>query len=59
MKILNLNRKQKNQLATERKHFDPTCPLKDDKNFFKDIIKRTGIVESVINWLERRQDAKL
>lgn len=25
----------------------------------KDIIKKTGIVESVINWLEHRQDAKL
>jgi len=49
----------KKQLATERKHFGSTCPLKEDENFIKDIIKKTGIVESVINWLEHRQDAKL
>ncbi|CAF0742312.1 unnamed protein product [Rotaria sordida] len=49
----------KKQLATERKHFGSTCPLKEDENFLKDIIKKTGIVESVINWLEHRQDAKL
>ncbi|CAF2092079.1 unnamed protein product [Rotaria magnacalcarata] len=49
----------KKQLATERKHFGSTCSLKDDENFLKDIIKKTGIVESVINWLEHRQDAKL
>ncbi|CAF4642901.1 unnamed protein product, partial [Rotaria sp. Silwood2] len=39
----------KKQLATERKHFGSTCPLKDDENFLKDVIKKTGIVESVIN----------
>ena len=49
----------KKQLATERKNFGSTCPLKDDENFIKDIIKKTGVVESVINWLEHRQDAKL
>ncbi|CAF3762190.1 unnamed protein product [Adineta steineri] len=49
----------KKQLATERKNFGSTCTLKDDENFFKDIIKKTGIVESVINWLEHKQDAKL
>ena len=49
----------KKQLATERKHFGSTCLLKNDENLLKDIIKKTGIVESVINWLEHRQDAKL
>ncbi|CAF2365861.1 unnamed protein product [Rotaria sp. Silwood2] len=49
----------KKQLATERKNFGSTCLLKNDGNFIKDIIKKTGIVESVINWLEHRQDAKL
>jgi DNA topoisomerase-2 len=49
----------KKQLATERKHFGSTCPIKDDETLIKDIIKKTGIVESVINWLEHRQDAKL
>jgi hypothetical protein len=41
------------------KHFGSTCPLKDDENFIKDIIKKTGIVEAVINWFEHKQDAKL
>ena len=49
----------KKQLATERKQFGSTCSLKDNESFLKDIIKKTGIVESVINWLEHRQDAKL
>ena len=49
----------KKQLATERKHFGSTCPIKDDEALIKDVIKKTGIVESVINWLEHRQDAKL
>jgi DNA topoisomerase-2 len=49
----------KKQLATEKKNFGSTCLLKNDEKFLKDIIKNTGIVESVINWLEHRQDAKL
>ncbi|CAF1167473.1 unnamed protein product [Adineta ricciae] len=49
----------KKQLATEKKNFGSTCALKSDENFFKDVIKKTGIVESVINWLEHKQDAKL
>jgi len=49
----------KKQLATERKNFGSTCLLKSDENFLKEIIKKTGVVESVINWLEHRQDAKL
>ena len=49
----------KKQLATERKHFGSTCPLKDDESLIKDIIKKTGVVEAVINWLEHKQDAKL
>ncbi|CAF4870424.1 unnamed protein product [Rotaria sp. Silwood2] len=44
----------KKQLATERKHFGSTCPLKDDENLLKYIIKKTGIVESIINWLEHK-----
>ncbi|CAF3850431.1 unnamed protein product, partial [Rotaria magnacalcarata] len=49
----------KKQLATEKKNFGSTCLIKSDENFLKDIVKKTGIVESVINWLEHRQDAKL
>jgi DNA topoisomerase-2 len=49
----------KKQLATERKQFGSTCSLKDDDNFLKEIIKKTGVVESVINWLEHKQDANL
>ena len=49
----------KKQLATERKHFGSTCHLKDNESFLKEIIKKTGIVEAVINWLENKQDAKL
>ena len=49
----------KKQLATERKHFGSLCSLKDNDSFLKEIIKKTGIVEAVINWLEHRQDAKL
>jgi DNA topoisomerase-2 len=49
----------KKKLAIERKHFSSTCALKDDETFFKDIIKKTGIVESVINCLEHRQYVKL
>ncbi|CAF0793170.1 unnamed protein product [Rotaria sordida] len=49
----------KKQLATEKKNFGSTCLIKNDQNFHKDIIKKTGIVESVIDWLEHRQDAKL
>ncbi|CAF3730269.1 unnamed protein product [Adineta steineri] len=49
----------KKQLATEKKNFGSTCVLKTDEKFIKAIIKDTGIVESVINWLEHKQDAKL
>lgn len=49
----------KKQLATEKKNFGSTCLVKSDEKFLKEVIKNTGIVESVINWLEHRQDAKL
>lgn len=39
----------------ERKHFGSTCSLKDDESLMNEIIKKTGIVKIVINWLENKQ----
>ncbi|CAF0772126.1 unnamed protein product [Didymodactylos carnosus] len=49
----------KKQLSTTKSHFGSKCEIKDDEAFIKDVVKKCGIIEQVIDWLENKQTAKL